>query len=65
MANLLQCCALCHTDIDGYGPAGYPVYGDGMQMDGMPLDGMHQEMQDDYGPGMGYNSMARGYHDNY
>ncbi|XP_048028493.1 junction plakoglobin a [Megalobrama amblycephala] len=52
-------------DIDGYGPAGYPVYGDGMQMDGMPLDGMHQEMQDDYGPGMGYNSMARGYHDNY
>uniref|UniRef100_A0A8C1TKA0 Junction plakoglobin-like n=1 Tax=Cyprinus carpio TaxID=7962 RepID=A0A8C1TKA0_CYPCA len=60
MANFLRCCASSHTELDGYGPAGYPGYSDGMHMDGIPLD---SEMQEDFGPGIGYNPMGRNYHD--
>uniref|UniRef100_A0A673JUC5 Junction plakoglobin-like n=1 Tax=Sinocyclocheilus rhinocerous TaxID=307959 RepID=A0A673JUC5_9TELE len=48
------------VELDGYGPVAYPGYSDGMHMDSMPLD---QEMPEDFVPGMGYNSMARAYHD--
>lgn len=50
--------SLSLTDLDGYGgPGGFP-YGDPMQMEGIPLD---HEMQEDYGPGIPYDSMGRGY----
>uniref|UniRef100_A0A671PHS0 Junction plakoglobin-like n=1 Tax=Sinocyclocheilus anshuiensis TaxID=1608454 RepID=A0A671PHS0_9TELE len=48
------------VELDGYGPVAYQGYSDGMHMDSMPLD---QEMPEDFVPGMGYNSIARAYHD--
>lgn len=44
-------------EIDGYGPGGYPGYGDAMHMENHPLEA---DMQDDYGPGMPYD-MGRSY----
>lgn len=54
--------SLCLTELDGYGPGPYPPYGDAMQMEGIPLD---HDMQGDYGPGMHYDSMPRGYGERY
>lgn len=50
---------LSRTELDGYGPVGYQGY-DGMHMDSMQLD---PEMQEDFVPGMAYNSMHRPYPD--
>jgi len=63
MANLLHSCALFRTDLDGYGhPGAYQVYNESMHLDGLPLD---QEMHDEFGQHMGYNSMVRPYPDNF
>lgn len=60
IANFLQCCAVSRTDLDGYGPGAYQGYPDGMHMEGIPLE---QDMTEDFGGPMNYNSMARQYHD--
>ncbi|KAK7119624.1 hypothetical protein R3I94_021447 [Phoxinus phoxinus] len=52
---------LPEDDLEGYSqPNGYQGFSDVMHMEGMPLD---QEMLDEYGNGMAYNSIARPYHE--
>ncbi len=58
--QMLTFSVLSRTELDGYGPVGYQGYSNGMHMDNMQID---QEMPEDYGSGMAYNSMARPYHD--
>ncbi|KAI2659393.1 Junction plakoglobin [Labeo rohita] len=58
--NTMMDPVLAEDDLDGYGPGAYQGYPDGMHMEGIPLE---QDMTEDFGGPMNYNSMARQYHD--